>query len=203
MYTIGIREPDLEQVGMSKPKPAPISFRKTPRPAPRSDLELLSGKELRRPGAQLMNLILTAANDRGLSMEETAKEALGVSSSYFYSLRNGGKEISQLGEEHISKAARFLGLSRVAAKLAAGQLAPEDFYVEPDVVQDYLRPAMRYIRSDPEFAPYIPATIVDLPSDLQHAFVVLYERATGRSLIPGRVSPEEIAKRHRELPQGS
>lgn len=174
------------------------------RPPARSDLELLTGKELRRPGAQLMNLILTAANDRGLSVEETARQALGVSPSYFYSLRNGGKEISQLGEDHIARAAKFLGLSRVAAKLAAGQLAPEDFYTEPDVVRDYLRPAMRYILSDPKFAPFVPATIVDLPPDLQLVFVMLYERAhPGRSLIPGRVSAEEIVKRHGELPQGS
>lgn len=174
------------------------------RPPARSDLELLTGKELRRPGAQLMNLILTAANDRGLSVEETARQALGVSPSYFYSLRNGGKEISQLGEGHIARAAKFLGLSRVAAKLAAGQLAPEDFYTEPDVVRDYLRPAMRYILSDPKFAPFVPATIVDLPPDLQLVFVMLYESAhPGRSLIPGRVSAEEIVKRHGELPQGS
>jgi hypothetical protein len=178
------------------------AFRRPARGA-RSDLQLLSGKELRRPGAQLINLILTLANERGLSMEETAREALGVSRSHFNSLRNGGKEIPQLGEEHISKAARFLGICRVAAKVAAGQLPPEDFYTEPDVVRDYLRPAMRYIQSDPDFAPFIPATIVDLPADLQLAFVMVYERATGRSLIPGRVSPEEIAKRHRELPQGS
>ena len=185
-------------------KAPPTALRKEPRPVARGgDLDLLSGRELRRPGAQLMNLILTAANDRGLSVEETAREALGVSLSHFYSLRNGGKEIQQLGEEHIARAARFLGFSRVAAKLAAGQLAPEDFYSEPEVVRHYLRPAMRYIQSDPEFAPYIPATIVDLPANVQHIFIMLYERATGRSLIPGRVSPEEIAKRHRELPQGS
>ncbi len=67
----------------------------------------------------------------------------------------------------------------MAAKLAAGQLAPEDFYAKPEVVSDYLRPAMKFIQSDPEFAPFIPATIVDLPAELQHAFVILYERATG------------------------
>ena len=187
---------------MSKPKPAPTALRRAVRSGAR-DLELLTGKELRRPGAQLMNLLLTAANDRGLSVEETARQGLGVSASYFYSLRNGGKDISQLGDHSIAKVAGFLGLSLVAAKLAAGQLKPEDFYAKPDVVRDYLRPAMKFIQTDPEFAPLIPATIVDLPSDLQHAFVMLYERATGRSLIPGRVSAEEIAKRHRELPQGS
>jgi hypothetical protein len=187
---------------MSKPKPV-SALRKAGRPAARTEFELLTGKELRRPGAQLINLILTAANDRGLSSEEVATEALGVTRSYFYQLRNGLKEISQLGEEHIGKAAQFLGISRVAAKLAAGQLSPEDFYVKPDVVRDYLRPAMRFIQSDPQLAPFLPASIVDLPPDLQHAFVLLYERATGRTLIPGRVSPEEIAKRHRQLPQGS
>jgi hypothetical protein len=186
---------------MSKPTTA---LRSPVQPAGRSDLELLTGKELKRPGAQLMNLILTAANDRGLSVEETAKQALGVSPSYFYSLRNGGKEIPQLGEQHISKAARFLGICRVAAKVAAGQLSLEDFYTEPDIVRDYLRPAMRYIRSDPKLAPFLPATFDDLPPDQALAFVMLYEQAhPGRSLIPGRVSPEEIAKRHGDLPQGS
>src|SRR4051812_48272463 len=115
-------------------------------PAGRSDLELLTGRELKRPGAQLMNLLLTAANDRGLSVEETAKQALVVSPSYFYPLRNGGKEIPQPGEQLISKAAGFLGICRVAAKVAAGQLDPEDFYTDPDIVRDFLRPAMKYIR---------------------------------------------------------
>jgi hypothetical protein len=183
-------------------KLAPTVLRR-PRAAARAELELLSGKELRRPGAQLMNLILTAANDRGLTMDETAREALGLSRSHFYSLRNGGKDIPQLGDEHISKAARFLGLSKVAAKLAAGQLTPEDFYSDPNVVRHYLRHAVKYILSDPELAPFIPATVVELPADVQLAFVMLYERATGRTLIPGRVSPEEIAKRHRQLPQGN
>src|SRR5688572_10403551 len=136
---------------MTRPKPVLTAVRKQMRSVARSDLELLTGKELKRPGAQLMNLILTAASDRGLSMEETARQALSVSPSYFYSLRNGGKEIAQLGEEHIAKAAAFLGFSRVAAKLAAGQLQPEDFYAKPDVVRDYLRPAMKFIQSDPEF----------------------------------------------------
>ncbi|MFL6602930.1 MAG: hypothetical protein ACJ8R9_16585 [Steroidobacteraceae bacterium] len=151
-----------------------------------------------------MNLILTLANDRGLTVEATARQALGVSPSYFYSLRNGGKEISQLGENHIAKAAKFLGICLVAAKVAAGQLPLEAFYTEPDVIPDYLRPAMKYILADLQFAPYVPAAIVDMPRDLQLAFVMLYERAyPGRSLIPGRVSAEEIAKRHRELPQAS
>jgi len=148
-----------------------------------------------------MNLILTAAHDRGLSMEETAEEALGISYTHLYALRTGAKKVSQLGDEHIAKAARFLGMSRVAAKLSAGQLEVADFFAEPDVARDFLRPALRYIRSDPEFGPYIPASIEGLPESLQHAFVMLYERATGRSLIPGRVSPEEIVKRHQQLPQ--
>jgi hypothetical protein len=164
------------------------------------DWGLLSDGELARPGATLMNLILAASYDRRLTMRQVA-EMLGVSYPYFFGLRNGKSDISKLGDEHIERAAKFLAMPKLAAMLAAGQLKYEDFYSEPAKLRDSVQPSLRFIQSDPEYAAYLPASIVKADPAIQLCVVMLYERATGRTLIPGRVPTEEIVRRHRSLVQ--
>jgi len=171
---------------------------RSPRTAGHVDWQMLSDEELTRPGATLMNLILAAATERRLSMREVA-EALGLSYNYFMLVRNGKAEISTLGDEHIKRAAHFLHMPKVRAMLAAGQLTPADFYIDPDIIDSYLQPALQFVQRDPQFAGRIPTKIVKEDPDVQLCVIHLYETATGRSLIPGRVSHEEIAKRHATL----
>jgi hypothetical protein len=85
--------------------------------------------------------------------------------------------------------------------LAAGQLRIEDFYSEPDKVSGQLQPALRFILADPELSPYLSSAILKAEVAVQQAFVLLYERATGRMLIRGRVPADEIVARHRALTQ--
>jgi hypothetical protein len=85
--------------------------------------------------------------------------------------------------------------------LAAGQLRIEDFYSEPDKVSAQLQPALRFILADPELSPYLSPAILKADAAVQQAFVLLYERATGRVLIRGKVPAEEIVARHRTLAQ--
>ncbi len=166
-----------------------------------SEWGLLRDEELARPGATLMNLLLVAVAARGLSVAKLI-DTLDVSPAYFYGLRSGKNDISMLGDEVIERAARFLGMSKVAAMLAAGQLKPEDFYAEPEKVKDFVQPAFQYVLSDTEIAAYIPATILTADRAIQLCVIWFYERLTGTVLIPGRVPTDEILKRHRMLVQG-
>jgi len=161
--------------------------------------ELLTDEELSRPGATLINLILTAATDRGIGMTKIAKEALDVSPSYFAQLRSGAKPVDGLGDKHIAKAARFLRMPVVSVKLAADQLKMEDFYAVPAAFEDYLLPALHRIQSHPEFGPLVPPKILKADVAIQKCLVLLYEEATGEVLIPGRVPKKAIVERHQSL----
>ena len=162
--------------------------------------ELLSGADLSRPGALLINLLLAAAEDRHITVGKLT-EILKVSGPYFYALKNGKNDISKVNDEFVERAARFLGMPNAAAKLVAGKLKPEDFYSEPDRVRDTLMPALRFMYSDRDWVGFIPASIMNADPAIQLCVIMLYERATKHTLIPGRVSPEEILKRHRVLMQ--
>lgn len=183
-----------------KPKSTSSQTRRAPtaHQSGKAEWGLLSDAELARPGATLMNLILTAAADRRLSVGEVT-EILGVSYAYFFGLRSGKNDISKLGDEHITRAAKFLRMPKLAVLLAAGRLKHEDFYIEPAKLQDYLQPALRFLQQDPEYAAFVPASLIKADPAIQQFVMMLYERATGRTLIPGRVSHEEIVKRDRSL----
>jgi len=173
------------------------------RPRRKVEWHLLTGDDLKRPGATLINLILAAATDRRIGMAEIGKEALGVSPSYFHALRSGSRPLTKLGDEHIEHAAAFLGMPKVAVLVAAGRLDLEDFYAEPATYHKYLAPALRHIQSDPEIGHFVPAAILEADPAIQKCFVLLYEKATGATLIPGKVSASQIAERHRSLLESS
>ena len=162
----------------------------------------LSSSELSRPGATLLALILDAANTRRLGTRELAEKELGVSYSYFASLRSGEKEIAKIGDDLVARIAKFLGLPKVAVMLAAGQLKLEDFYQEREILQTHLQPALQFIQRDPRIAPLVPASVFDADVALQQLVVILYEKAYDRTLIPSKVSIEEIAERYKTLIEG-
>lgn len=163
---------------------------------------ILTPEELARPGGTLLALILEAANTRGLSTRRLAPEFLGVTYSYFAGLRNGTKEIPKIGDAVITKTARFLGLPKVVVMLAAGQLKLEDFYQNPEIVQTHLLPALQFIQRDPEIGSYMPASVFTAEPALQQFIVALYEKAHSKTLIPSKVSLEEITERYKHLMNG-
>jgi len=154
----------------------------------RAVLEPLRGPGLDRPGAQLMNMLIGAGLAKGLSTEELAHQSLGVSAHFFNSLRNGGRSVPALRPDRIARSARFLRMPLVGAQLAAGQLRFSDFFADPDELAESLASAIHYIRGDPEFGPLMPPVIQPLSAEMQHLIVTLYERATGRTLLPLRAS---------------
>jgi hypothetical protein len=179
---------------------------RSPRPAqkpkgakPDSPWAVLKGKELERPGATLLALLLEAAHVQGLGARELAEKHLGVSYSYFHQLRSGEKLASNLGPEMLDKIATFLNLPKVVVMLAAGQLTLKDFQQEPEAVEQVLEPALRFIQADPRFGPYMPASIFGMTSAERQFIVMLYERATGKTLLPVRATLEETVENFQAL----
>lgn len=175
--------------------PAPTPARK------RRPWRVLTPDELRRPGAVLLGLLIEAANNQGYGTSELAEE-LGVTYAYLAALRNGKNPIPKIGDELVDRIAAFLQLPKVAVMLAAGQLHPQDFYQQPDIVRHHLMPALKFIQSDSQFGRLLPPSVFNAEPALQHLIITLYEQATGRTLIPTRINPEEIAQRFKDLVRG-
>jgi hypothetical protein len=189
----------LSEGGAAKP---PAS-RKANAQKPPPTWGVLKGKELHWPGATLLALLLEAANTRGLTMRALAEEHLGITYSHFMLLRRGQRAIPRLGEEVMGKIAHFLGLPRVVVMLAGGQLTMQDFFQDPKVLEDYLEPAMQFMQRDPELGPHMPPSAFTADIELRRYLVLLYEKATGKVLLPSRSSPHEILESFKDLETNS
>jgi len=158
----------------------------------------LTAAALKKRGAALVGLIMEARASRGLTYEQVAKQ-LRMHRNYLLLLRKGKREISNVSNETMESIASFLGIAPVLAMLAGGQLRLEHFYQSPEVLHQSLGQALTFIQRDPDLGPYMPATAFSADADLQGFILLLYERATGKTLIPGRVSLEDIAKSYEAL----
>jgi hypothetical protein len=159
---------------------------------------VMSAEELKRPGAILIQLIFQTANNRNLKASSVC-EALGVTYGYFSSLRAGNKPISHIGDDFTERIATFLGLPKVAVKLAAGQLRLEDFYYSGNKIHSQLEAALRFIISDPHYGPKMPLSALSVEPEIQLFLVSLYEDATGKIVLSGKVTPEDVVKRFEKL----
>jgi transcriptional regulator with XRE-family HTH domain len=162
------------------------------RSEPEAHWAVLREDELQWPGATLLALLLEKAHSSGLSYKELAEERLGISKSHLQLLRTGKRQIPRLSPETMDKIAQFLALPKVIVMLAGGQLKLEDFYQMPEVLETSLQAALQFIQKDPELGPYMPPSTFKADRALRRFIVLLYEKASGRSLIPGRASLAEI-----------
>lgn len=159
---------------------------------------VISPEEMKRPGAVLISLIFQAASTRNLKPSDVC-DSLGISYSHFASLRSGGKAIPNIGEDFLKRIADFLQLPKVVVKLAAGQLTLEDFYHIGDKMHLYLEPALRFIQADPKIGATLPLSAFSADKDLQLFLITLYEQATGKVVLPGKVAIEDVIHRFETL----
>lgn len=157
-----------------------------------SQWAVLQGEELSWPGAPLLALLIEAGNTQGLSSRELAEKHLGITYSHYQLLRKGQRSVPKLQDETIDRIASFLGLPKVIVMLAGGQLKLEDFYPDPSMFEQQLESALRFIQRDPEFGPYMPPCAFSADTGLRRFILLLYEKASGTSLIPARVAIDAI-----------
>jgi transcriptional regulator with XRE-family HTH domain len=150
----------------------------------------LSEDESRRPGAMLLSLLLAAANRKGLQLEQLAVE-LDVTYGYFAQLRNGLRPIAHISDEFAMRCAKFLRLPRVSVLAAAGKLSVSDFY-EPISADLLLDQSIQAIIEDPHYAGFTPETLTECSIEMKMFILKLYEKATGRILLPNQPSFESL-----------
>ncbi len=142
-------------------------------------------------GSTLLAWLFETANDRGLQLKEMAKE-LGVTYGYIHQLRNGIKPVPGISDEVVDRCAKFLDVPRLAVLVAADIMRFEDFYQEPDSLRTYLEPSLRFIKRDPLWGAFMHPIVFDVDDKVKYFIITLYEEATGRKLIPTKISIEGL-----------
>ena len=143
----------------------------------------LTEKETSVPGARLMQMLLTKANEQGLQLRELATR-LDVTPGYLHQLRTGLKPIAGISRQLIDNIRIYLDIPRVSVLLAAGIVRVEDFYDDAGVLSVYLRQGIDFIRRDPQWGALVPVDFVDPKEDLLKFIIKLYESATDRKILP-------------------
>lgn len=153
----------------------------------------LSEEELKRPGGVLLSMLIQRANELGHQLGDMAKQ-LGVTYGYISQLRSGLRKTHQISETFATSCALYLGAPRMTVLLASGRVKPEDVFSDPNEMLNLLPRAIQFIRQDPEFGPLMPADLQNADQRLQYFVVSLYEKATNRSLLPGRENAAELGR---------
>lgn len=147
-------------------------------------------------------LLLAMLYGRAAQLKHTTSDmcaALAVTYSYLSLLRNNHRELDKVGDSLIENAAAYLGVPKLHVMMAVGKVKPQDALTEPTKVGTYLAQAVAHMHSDPVWAPYVPKSLDSAPVDLKFLAVLLFEAATGKTLLPQRKTPEEIAKEVQQL----
>jgi hypothetical protein len=147
-------------------------------------------------------LLLAMLYGRAAQLKHTTSDmcaALAVTYSYLSLLRNNHRELEKIGDSLIENAAAYLGIPKLHVMLAVGKVKPQDVLAEPTKVGVYLAQAVAHMHGDPTWGPYVPKSLDSAPVDLKFLVVLLFEAATGKTLLPQRKTPEEIAKEVQQL----
>ena len=155
--------------------------------------------DLEREGSALLAMLYAKAHSDGLQAQELATEKLGVHPSYLGQLRSRVKLVENLSHDFAEACARYLGIPLIAVLVAAGQLKEQDFR-EPVEEITVLRQALEYILRDPSFGPIVTPRLLYQDVAIQRAFVLFYERATGKRLLGWRVTVGDLAVFAKEVP---
>ena len=104
--------------------------------APKNDYQLgasqtmpwlsMSKKEMAKPGASLIALLMRQASENEHGQEEMCAQ-IGITSDYFVQIRSSDHPFSQIEEEVVVGIARYMDTSKVAVKVLAEVLKLEDF----------------------------------------------------------------------------
>ena len=151
----------------------------------------LSAEEMALPGSVLLSMLLRRANELGHNLGEMAAE-LSVTYGYISQLRSGKRKISDISANFSRACTRYLCVPRLTVLLASGRVNQEDFYSDPVEAISSLPQVIRLIMDDPKYGPLVPAELIDANQKLQYLIVALYEDATQKTLLPGRMSAPQI-----------
>ena len=146
--------------------------------------------DVRREGSTLLAMLHTKARAEGLKTQDLAQR-LGVPPAYLDQLRSQDAHVEHISREFAEACAKFLGAPLISVMVAAGQLREQDFR-EPVNNSALLRQALVTMLLDPAYGPILPPSLLEQDEQIQRAFVILYERASGKRLLGGRVTAADL-----------
>jgi transcriptional regulator with XRE-family HTH domain len=158
----------------------------------------LDKNELSRPGGILIAMLLARANELGHQLQEMATH-LNVTYGYISQLRNGLRKTIHISDEFATACALYLNVPRLQVLLASGKVKPEDIYERPHEVAMSIPHAIEAIAQDPKFGALMPPDVRNLSYETQFFIVTLFEAARDVRLVPGKHSPDEMARYIAEL----
>jgi len=160
----------------------------------------LDVEELARPGGILLSMLLKRANELGHQLGQMADE-LGVTYGYISQLRTGLRKTSHISDAFATACALYLGAPRMTVLLASGRVKPEDTFADPAAMISALPHAIELMAKDPKYGPLMPPELLGADARMQYLVVTLFEEATGRSILPGRENPLNIAQQIQKFEQ--
>ena len=152
----------------------------------------LSNAEISRPGGLLLAALIRCTNERGMQLNELAKE-LHVTYGYINQLRNGIRAVSQISDDFALACSRFLGIPRLSVLMLAGRITPEDLFEPDDKLDKRVSKAIGFICEDTAWGHLITAELRNTSDHSQFAIVKLYEAATGKVLMDRTLQLESFA----------
>lgn len=156
--------------------------------------------DIEREGSTLLAMLYSKARADGLEDQVLATEKLGVHPSYLGQLRTRVKYVENISHDFAEACAKYLSVPLVAVLVAAGQLKEQDFRETVDE-ETLLRQALEFILRDPVFGAIVPPSLLVQGESIQRAFVLLYERATGKRILGGRLTAGDLAVFAKAVPQ--
>lgn len=146
--------------------------------------------DVKREGSTLLAMLYAKARAEGLQTQELAQR-LDVPPAYLGQLRSRDAHVEHISREFAQACAKFLGMPLIFVMVAAGQLREQDFRgpVDESVL---VRQALNTVLLDPAYGPLLPPSLLEQDEPIQRAFVILYERASGKRLLGGRVTAAEL-----------
>lgn len=150
-------------------------------------------------GHPLSALLVQAIERQGATISKLAVE-LGISQSYLSELLGGDKSFSKLDDELVRAMALYINIPAVVAFILSGKLCHRDFIDGAIGLEDRLQGAMYKVGESSyalEAAVTIP-TLMKLPTEVKLLLVLVFQEATGDSLIPLRRWPLTQAKSERK-----
>jgi len=146
----------------------------------------LTETEARRPGAVLLSMLIQRANDKGLQMNQVAKE-IGVTPGYLGQLRSGLRSTPDASKAFLAGCARFLGIPTVQCALAAAKFTCEDFYASRETMET-VDAALKFVQTDSVVGGLMPTSTFVAAPEVRLFIVLLFETATGKRLLSSRAS---------------
>ena len=161
------------------------------KPSGRSAWLTMSQQELEIPGARLLQLLYAKANELGITQAEMCKR-LEVNPGYLTQLKKGERKYSGISHDFATRCAKFLNLPRIAVLFAAGVVSADDYYSPDENLGERIDSGIRTLSRDTEYAPFVPASLATSDTDIKKLVLLLYQRATGRNVLPGAIDLETI-----------